>query len=146
MQGPLGRSKPDLPTYCIGCHRGLGAGTLWRNGKRRILPRGFKTRTQRTLKESRDFLLVNKNLSRTLSHHKGHSVMTSCLGLEQVFRKTKRKTEGPQHLAFPEISRENRGCLFLHSGTHLKHRRLAQRSVVAGPRAGREALGCGVCL
>ena len=22
LQGPLGRSKPDLPTYCIGCHRG----------------------------------------------------------------------------------------------------------------------------
>ena len=38
------------------------------------------------------------------------------LGLNQVFRKTKRKTEGPQHFAFPEISRENRGCLVLHSG------------------------------
>ena len=24
--------------------------------------------------------------------------------------------EGPQHFAFPEISRENRGCLVLHSG------------------------------
>jgi len=22
LQGPLGRSKPDLPTCCIGCHRG----------------------------------------------------------------------------------------------------------------------------
>ena len=37
------------------------------------------------------------------------------VGLHQVFRKTKRKTEGPQHFAFPEISRENRGCLVLHS-------------------------------
>ncbi|EOD07031.1 hypothetical protein EMIHUDRAFT_198278 [Emiliania huxleyi CCMP1516] len=37
------------------------------------------------------------------------------VGLGQVFRKTKRKTEGPQHFAFPEISRENRGCLVLHS-------------------------------
>ena len=26
-------------------------------------------------------------------------------------RVTKRKTEGPQHFAFPEISRENSGCL-----------------------------------
>ena len=34
----------------------------------------------------------------------------------QGFRQTKRKTEGPQHFAFPEISRENRGCLVLHSG------------------------------
>ena len=31
------------------------------------------------------------------------------VGLNEVFRKTKRKTEGPQHFAFPEISRENRG-------------------------------------
>ena len=39
------------------------------------------------------------------------------LGLYEVFfRQTKRKTEGPQHFAFPEISRENRGCLVLHSG------------------------------
>ena len=38
------------------------------------------------------------------------------VGLSTVFRKTKRKTEGPQHFAFPEISRENRGCLVLHSG------------------------------
>ena len=38
------------------------------------------------------------------------------LGLNPVFRKTKRKTEGPQHFAFPEISRENIGCLVLHSG------------------------------
>ena len=37
------------------------------------------------------------------------------VGLNEVFRKTKRKTEGPQHFAFPEISRENRGCLVLHS-------------------------------
>ena len=37
------------------------------------------------------------------------------VGLSQVFRQTKRKTEGPQHFAFPEISRENRGCLVLHS-------------------------------
>jgi len=37
-------------------------------------------------------------------------------GLNQVFRKTNRKTEGPQHFAFPEISRENRGSLVLHSG------------------------------
>ena len=29
------------------------------------------------------------------------------VGLNPVFRKTKRKTEGPQHFAFPEISREN---------------------------------------
>ena len=34
----------------------------------------------------------------------------------KLFRQTKRKTEGPQHFAFPEISRENRGCLVLHSG------------------------------
>ena len=40
----------------------------------------------------------------------------ACRGINQVFRKTKRKTEGPQHFAFPEISRENRGCLVLHSG------------------------------
>ena len=38
------------------------------------------------------------------------------VGLSTVFRKTKRKTEGSQHFAFPEISRENRGCLVLHSG------------------------------
>ena len=38
------------------------------------------------------------------------------LGLYILFRQTKRKTEGPQHFAFPEISRENRGCLVLHSG------------------------------
>ena len=37
-------------------------------------------------------------------------------GLYLLFRQTKRKTEGPQHFAFPEISRENRGCLVLHSG------------------------------
>ena len=41
------------------------------------------------------------------------------LGLCILFRKTKRKTEGPQHFAFPEISRENRGCLVLHSGNSL---------------------------
>ena len=35
--------------------------------------------------------------------------LISPLGLNEVFRKTKRKTEGPQHFAFPEISRENRG-------------------------------------
>ena len=38
------------------------------------------------------------------------------VGLNKLFRQTKRKTEGPQHFAFPEISRENRGCLVLHSG------------------------------
>ena len=38
------------------------------------------------------------------------------VGLHTLFRQTKRKTEGPQHFAFPEISRENRGCLVLHSG------------------------------
>ena len=38
------------------------------------------------------------------------------VGLYIPFRQTKRKTEGPQHFAFPEISRENRGCLVLHSG------------------------------
>ena len=38
------------------------------------------------------------------------------VGLYILFRQTKRKTEGPQHFAFPEISRENRGCLVLHSG------------------------------
>ena len=38
------------------------------------------------------------------------------VGLHKLFRQTKRKTEGPQHFAFPEISRENRGCLVLHSG------------------------------
>ena len=38
------------------------------------------------------------------------------VGLYPCFRKPKRKTEGPQHFAFPEISRENRGCLVLHSG------------------------------
>ena len=36
------------------------------------------------------------------------------LGLHILFRQTKRKTEGPQHFAFPEILRENRGCLVLH--------------------------------
>ena len=41
---------------------------------------------------------------------------THTLGLDPVFRKTKRKTEGPQHFAFPENSRETRGCLVLHSG------------------------------
>ena len=41
------------------------------------------------------------------------------VGLSTVFRKTKRKTEGSQHFAFPEISRENRGCLVLHSGNSL---------------------------
>ena len=41
------------------------------------------------------------------------------VGLNEVFRKTKRKTEGPQHFAFPEISRENRGCLVLNSGNSL---------------------------
>ena len=38
------------------------------------------------------------------------------VGLHKLFGQTKRKTEGPQHFAFPEISRENRGCLVLHSG------------------------------
>ena len=33
------------------------------------------------------------------------------IGLHKLFRQTKRKTEGPQQFAFPEISRENRGCL-----------------------------------
>ena len=32
------------------------------------------------------------------------------------FPATKRKRVRPQHFAFPEISRENRGCLVLHSG------------------------------
>ena len=40
----------------------------------------------------------------------------SRFGLHKLFRQTKRKTEGPQHFAFPEISRGNRGCLVLHSG------------------------------
>ena len=37
------------------------------------------------------------------------------LGLNKLFRQTKRKTEGPQHFAFLEISRENRGFWVLHS-------------------------------
>ena len=33
-----------------------------------------------------------------------------------MFPETKKETtEGPQHFAFPEISRETRGCLELHS-------------------------------
>ena len=38
------------------------------------------------------------------------------VGLYPCFRKPKRKREGPQHFSFPEISRETRGCLVLHSG------------------------------
>ena len=37
------------------------------------------------------------------------------IGLYESFRQPRGKTEGPQHFAFPEISRENRGCLVLHS-------------------------------
>ena len=44
------------------------------------------------------------------------SIGVNYFGLYILFRQTKRKTEGPQHFAFPEISRENRGCLVLHSG------------------------------
>ena len=38
------------------------------------------------------------------------------VGLHIRFRKPKRKREGPQHFSFPEISKETRGCLVLHSG------------------------------
>ena len=37
-------------------------------------------------------------------------------GLYESFRQPRGKPEGPQHFAFPEISRETRGCLVLHSG------------------------------
>ena len=57
--------------------------------------------------------------ARAFSRPVGSLTPSPGLGLEQVFRKTKRKTEGPQHFAFPEISRENRGCLVLRSGNSL---------------------------
>jgi len=39
------------------------------------------------------------------------------LAFSKGFRKPKRKPEGPQHFVFefPEVSRETRGCLVLHS-------------------------------
>ena len=36
-------------------------------------------------------------------------------GLYESFRQPRGKPEGPQHFAFPEVSRETRGCLVLHS-------------------------------
>ena len=35
----------------------------------------------------------------------------SCIGLSEGFRQPRGKPEGPQHFAFPEVSRETRGCL-----------------------------------
>ena len=37
------------------------------------------------------------------------------VGLSEGFRQPRGKPEGPQHFAFPEVSRETRGCLVLHS-------------------------------
>ena len=38
-----------------------------------------------------------------------------CVGLSEGFRQPRGKPECPQHFAFPEVSRETRGCLVLHS-------------------------------
>ena len=43
--------------------------------------------------------------------------MVACrmFGLSKGFRQPRGKPEGPQHFAFPEVSRETRRCLVLHS-------------------------------
>ena len=53
----------------------------------------------------------HSQLERAVRHERqeARAAVARQVGLSTVFRKTKRKTEGPQHFAFPEISRENRG-------------------------------------